>query len=229
MFPRHLMQEIPGLEDKMTALANATTPESFFSILGVDTSSYTSNTVTGSGPQVITSSAHRMHVRQAGCEPEWRTINLSEYTHTNLDVDTVAFPRCIRVPRCGGCCGPSDVLQCLPTKITTRDVSRVLQRLTPGSKDSKNTIEEMVQVEYHEACACQCKIQEKDCDLNTHVYDKDLCMCRCPETSDQEKCMSHPAKYWNQAVCACVCKQTRRCSTGLAFSHESCSCQMLPS
>lgn len=211
----------------MTALANASSPESFFHVLGVDMSEYNHPDVSFVDSQILHSTSKRVHVSQAACEPEWRTIDLQEYTHTNLDPDTVAFPKCIRVPRCGGCCGPSDVLQCLPTKVTVREVPRVLQRLTTGSKDQKNVIEEMVQVEYHDSCACQCKIQEKDCDATTHVYDKDRCMCRCPDADEQEKCMSLPDKYWSHSDCACLCKQPRRCSTGLAFSHDSCSCQLL--
>ena len=163
-------------------------------------------------------------VNQAACEPEMRTIDLSEYTHTQVDPDVAVFPRCIRVPRCGGCCGPSDLLQCLPTKISIKEVPRVMQRLTIGSKDSKNTITETIQVEYHDQCACQCRVQEKDCDPNRHQYHRDKCKCVCTNTRDEEECMRHRDKDWDPSECSCKCRTVKHCSTGLRFSHETCRC-----
>lgn len=60
---------------------------------------------------------------QAGCEPENRTIDLVNYTSTIDDPSVAIFPRCIRVPRCGGCCYPSHLFQCLPVKTSIKKVA----------------------------------------------------------------------------------------------------------
>lgn len=263
LFPKSLFSSVPGLESKMTALANASTPSAFFRVLGLDVESggvigdtdrederlnehhhhdhHHQHEREEEGESVVTFSDlpvlrnvgknYNSHIflKQASCEPEMRTMDLSSYTRTSLDPDTVAFPACIRVPRCGGCCGPSNLLQCLPTRTTIREVPRVLQRLNAGSKDQKNTIEEKIEVEFHEACACQCRIQEKDCDLNTHVYDKETCSCRCPDSQAHATCLMNGKKTWDPSDCSCRCLHPRRCSTGLFFSHETCSCQMMSS
>lgn len=62
---------------------------------------------------------------QAGCEPENRTIDLVNYTSTIDDPSVAIFPRCIRVPRCGGCCYPSHLFQCLPVKTSIKKVAKV--------------------------------------------------------------------------------------------------------
>ena len=62
---------------------------------------------------------------QAGCEPENRTIDLVNYTSTIDDPSVAIFPRCIRVPRCGGCCYPSHLFQCLPVKTSIKKVAKI--------------------------------------------------------------------------------------------------------
>lgn len=221
----------------MISLANVTKAEDFFRILGV---SVPSNIGTGGGGSVDPNEpipldrtrqrpTRQTFIHQAACEPEMRTIDLSEYTHTSVDPDIAVFPRCIRVPRCGGCCGPSDLLQCLPTKVTIKEVPRVLQRLTVASKDSKNTIQETVQVEYHESCSCQCRVQERDCDPSKHQYHRDKCKCMCVNTKDQSECMADPDKEWYPNDCSCMCRNVKKCSTGLRFSHDTCACEIEPS
>lgn len=60
---------------------------------------------------------------QAGCEPENKTIDLIAYTSTIDDPTVAIFPRCIRVPRCGGCCYPAHLFECLPTKTSIKKVN----------------------------------------------------------------------------------------------------------
>ena len=59
---------------------------------------------------------------QAGCEPENKTIDLINYTSTIDDPTVAIFPRCVRVPRCGGCCYPAHLFECLPTRTSIKKV-----------------------------------------------------------------------------------------------------------
>lgn len=163
---------------------------------------------------------------QASCEPEMHTIDLANYTHTLEDNDVVVFPRCIRVPRCGGCCGPSNLLSCMPSQISMREVRRALVKLTPLTGNRReSTILETIQVEQHDSCSCQCREKESDCDPVKHRYSPDKCKCICVNSLDQETC-THSEKWWDPRNCACKCRNVLHCSTGLVFSHQSCTCEI---
>jgi hypothetical protein len=160
---------------------------------------------------------------EAACEPEMRTIDLSEYTFTSRDPDVAVYPRCVRVPRCGGCCGPSDMLQCMPTKVTMKNV--VLRKWS-AKHAKKSMTSELVPLEFHESCACQCRIQEKDCVPHKQRYSKEKCKCLCLSSRDHKKCVMNPDKVWNPSDCTCKCRSLKRCSTGLKFNPDTCSCQI---
>lgn len=165
-------------------------------------------------------------MEEAACEPELRTIDLSEYTFTSRDPDIAVYPRCVRVPRCGGCCGPSDMLQCMPTNITMNNV--MLRKWSLNAKHAKKSMtQELVPIEYHESCACQCRIQEKDCDPEKQRYSKEKCKCMCLSSRDHKKCVMNPDKVWNPGDCTCKCRNIKRCSTGLKFNPDTCSCQIV--
>ena len=168
---------------------------------------------------------------KAGCEPEMRTINLSNFTNTIEDPDVAVFPECIRAPRCGGCCGPHNLIQCLPSKITLKDIKRAVVRLS-GLADSRrkreSTLMETIQIEFHEECSCQCVQKENDCDPDKHDYQPfPSCKCACRDTSGQEDCVNQGShRVWDSKDCSCRCRHQRHCSTGLRFSHETCRCEL---
>lgn len=57
---------------------------------------------------------------QAVCSPELRTIELND---TGNESNVIFFPKCVRVNRCGGCCG-THFMECVPTKISFQSVRR---------------------------------------------------------------------------------------------------------
>jgi len=136
---------------------------------------------------------------QATCQPEMRTVELP-----SNEPNSVFFPNCVRLPRCGGCCGLSEMLECVPTKISQKELTRArvrLKRSTSG-KSLKEALPITIKVPVHEACKCKCKVQEDDCDLYFHNYDQESCKCVCKNQSEELACLRDSKnKVWdNKAV-----------------------------
>ncbi|KAI1298456.1 hypothetical protein HDE_04174 [Halotydeus destructor] len=163
--------------------------------------------------------------QQAACEPELRTVHLDSSNRT----DELFFPKCVRVPRCGGCCGLSDRVACVPIEVSQRQIRRARVRVkrslrTNAIKTEASYLTTMVDV--HEACACQCRVKAEDCDFRKgHVFREDLCSCECRDKVGPFSCSRSPGKYWDPSDCTCKCRNQAQCSTGLAFNTESCSCE----
>lgn len=165
---------------------------------------------------------------EAACEPEMKTIDLSEYTFTARDPDIAVYPRCVRAPRCGGCCGPSDLMQCSPTKVTIKNVVLRKWSVSTGKhhrRPAKTVTQELVPVEFHDSCACQCRVQEKDCDSEKQEYSKERCKCVCRSRKEHRRCLSNPDTVWNPSDCSCRCRASKKCSTGLKMNPDTCACQ----
>lgn len=224
----------------LISLANATHTEAFLQMMGkaikesllphhdhVDHHDHGDNVAQDAVPQERTARSYTPPtdiLSEAACEPEMRTIDLSEYTFTARDPDIAVYPRCVRVPRCGGCCGPSDMLQCQPTKVS---VNNVVVRKWSAKHAKKVITQELVPLEYHDSCACQCRIQERDCDPEKQRYSKEKCKCLCLSSRDHKKCVMNPDKVWNPSDCTCRCRSIKRCSTGLKMNPDTCSCQVV--
>lgn len=208
----------------LISLANTTQAEAFLQMMGnaIKDSMQPDNV-----PQERTARSYTPPldtITEAACEPELRTIDLSEYTFTSRDPDIAVYPRCVRVPRCGGCCGPSDMLQCMPTKIS---MNNVVVRKWSARHVKKAMTQELVPLEYHDSCACQCRIQEKDCDPVKQRYSKEKCKCLCLSSRDHKKCVMNPDKVWNPSDCTCRCRNVIQCSTGLKMNSDTCTCQVV--
>lgn len=135
-------------------------------------------------------------VEQAGCEPELRTVELDSPD----DSSTIYFPKCIRVTRCGGCCGPSKLLECVPTKTSYKDIKRAAIRIkrSSGQNPSSEASQVREKVEVHEECKCQCKVQPNQCDPILHRYRSDVCKCQCLNENQESECQRQSAyKIWD--------------------------------
>ncbi|RWS26618.1 vascular endothelial growth factor C-like protein [Leptotrombidium deliense] len=128
----------------------------------------------------------------------------------------------VRVQRCGGCC-LSPRQHCVPTKITTRQVRRTAIQI---KRSAPELASQTTPVEVHEECQCQCKIKKEDCNPAIHVFDD--CNCNCKNRNEMQQChFQADNKVWDSSECKCKCRRTQHCSTGLVFSHDTCSCQQV--
>lgn len=82
------------------------------------------------------------YAQQAGCEPETRTVELN-----TTEAGALFFPKCVRVKRCGGCCGLSPSLQCMPTRISHQEVRRARLRVRRSANQARpNASADVIQV-----------------------------------------------------------------------------------
>jgi len=164
----------------------------------------------------------RSSAEQASCEPEVRTVELEV---PESDKSSLFFPKCVRVARCGGCCGLSHLLECVPTKVSQKTLRRAQIRVkrSANGRAVSEASQNIIKLDVHEECKCQCKVQESDCNSFIHKYKPELCRCECLNTNDEIECRKlSKTKIWDASDCKCKCKQIKLCSTGLSFSHDTC-------
>ncbi|XP_071543635.1 uncharacterized protein [Panulirus ornatus] len=168
----------------------------------------------------------------AKCSPVLQTVSLDLPVESN----TLYFPTCVRLKRCGGCCyGP--LLTCRPSE--TKAVKlRIVKTVTGGNSGSSrgrgnrrrrrqsNASYILVDEVEHTACECDCKVREEDCNNAIHKYMKGECACVCNNTEEKRKCeKQNSTKYWDNDTCNCYCLKNQDCSSGEFFSQTSCRCE----
>ncbi|CAG2173078.1 unnamed protein product [Oppiella nova] len=162
---------------------------------------------------------------QAVCAPELRTVELED--SPDGDHNSIYFPKCVRIKRCGGCCGASQLLECSPTKKSYKTVRRAHIRMkrSADGRPLPNLSHHSVSVEEHEECGCQCRVGPQQCDPFLHRYRLELCRCECLNARDQLECKSLGTyRIWDSSECRCKCIVTKLCSTGYYFDDHTCSC-----
>lgn len=92
---------------------------------------------------------------QATCIPELTTVPLAVDKKTS----NIYFPQCVRVKRCGGCCGV-DLLSCQPEETQILNYAVFTAEYSGRGKFS-NLKKEIIQVEEHTKCKCSCKIKKE--------------------------------------------------------------------
>ncbi|KAI1295576.1 hypothetical protein HDE_05649 [Halotydeus destructor] len=210
----------PISQSLMVKLSGMSKAEDFLNTLGIDDitdlEGYDRSRI-GPARQVISD--------QAGCEPEVQTVALPE--PKDIMDGSIVFPKCVKVPRCGGCCGPSHLIECIPVKVNEREIRRIIVSLKRKHGRQSRTIETLF-VSEHEECQCQCKIQPRDCDTRTQIYLKDECKCACLDIRAELECSKQsPLKLWNSTSCSCQCAKSKVCSTGFEFNQDSCRCDSI--
>lgn len=159
----------------------------------------------------------------AVCKPSLTTVPIAD---ENKKSNTIYWPSCTRVERCGGCCS-HELLSCKPTATNTLHVQVVSMGYQGGSSSMGYTGTLMVPLEVHTACECGCKLTEDDCN-QFQEYAASECRCKCVNKEDYIKCSKDSLKLWEPSTCRCKCKQQRECSTGHYFDLNTCSCKRLP-
>ncbi|XP_004535321.1 uncharacterized protein LOC101448652 isoform X2 [Ceratitis capitata] len=165
-------------------------------------------------------SVERANVQRAvpaACMPENTVVPLTPL-NPSLDPNVVYFPKCTRVKRCGGCCG-SQLMSCQPTETETINFEVTKYKLGERAFGGR----EIVVVEQHTKCKCDCRIKAKDCN-SYQIYRPEKCNCECTNEDALQKCLSQEHKYWDEAACRCVCRDSQSCTTGTVFDESQCSC-----
>jgi hypothetical protein len=218
-------------EDELISLAHVNNVDDFFRILDarepIDPDSVFDKTISMDRTKGHQKPSFTLN---AVCEPTLVTISENASPETTQEA---IFPRCIKVLRCGGCCGSSDLLACTPTNVTYKEVKRARVRLQSRSMEDisrgvkRDSFIETVYIEEHQACTCQCRELKEHCDPKKHVYHENRCRCICNNYSDEEDCLTQKEKFWDNRDCSCRCKNVHECSTGLIFSQKTCRCELL--
>lgn len=183
----------------------------------------------------IGSESRAAYLSSAGCEPTMTVVDLDSETSDGSSESSrneVAFPKCVRVKRCGGCCTSAN-MSCTPTKVIQREVRRArirVRRSTSGSGGGGHAraVHQVLTIEEHEECACGCSVQESDCNPFLHTYNSDKCNCECTAQGAQQardSCRSGSrvtSHAWDETTCSCRCRQEIQCSTGFRFDHITC-------
>lgn len=159
----------------------------------------------------------------ATCRPEEQTVALP----VTFPPDVIHHPRCVRVERCGGCCG-SDIVACEPTDMIMVDVPVQKFRYLPDIEKFNFTEQVHVPVPKHTKCQCRCRVKEEDCHKQVHEYVESQCACVCKDKEAQRRCETRgPLKVWDSVNCYCGCRNVRECSSGYYYDLEECSCLTL--
>lgn len=146
------------------------------------------------------------------------TISVDE---TSSDGNEIYFPKCVRVPRCGGCCDISDRMHCVATKVSYKEVKRAKIRIRRSAVPAASS--QSVKIEIHEECRCQCKVKQEECKADKHSYSSELCKCVCHNSQEEINCRSMaPKKVWDNDSCTCKCRQQTHCPSKTSFSHQEC-------
>ncbi|XP_021961453.1 balbiani ring protein 3 [Folsomia candida] len=157
----------------------------------------------------------------AACRPEERSVPVGVHYEPHI----IHHPRCVRVERCGGCCG-TDILACEASEKSTVDVPVQKFEYVADLAKVNFVAQEWVSVERHTKCECRCRTKPEDC-TPSQVYRESECLCVCRNTAEQMSCSEKPLKVWDPTNCACTCRELRDCSSGFYFNLGTCEC--LPS
>ncbi|CRL08719.1 CLUMA_CG021292, isoform A [Clunio marinus] len=157
--------------------------------------------------------------RQATCQPIDTVVSLVQ---DERDPTVFYFPSCVLMKQCGGCCAHSGTT-CSPIEETDKQITIKKTKFSGGSK-FQSLGDVTVTVKEHNRCKCQCKKTASSCN-SLQKFIANQCRCECINIAEAESCTQDPTKLFDTKSCACVCRDTKECATGLQYDQSSCSCQ----
>lgn len=116
----------------------------------------------------------------------------------------VAFPPCINIHHCGGCCSHNEICVAVETddvKLTKVGVIEI------RSDNQKVFNEEIITVKNHTACECQCQYNtDESCkEINpNYIRDPYSCGCICPGNR-----YCGPFHEFDETNCTCICNRSK--------------------
>lgn len=177
----------------------------------------------------------RKQVTVGKCDPKLVCI-VNPLILTITSTYDVAFPACVSIHRCGGCCFDDIDSECKPnqTEIVTFGGVAIIDTMT------RVAMETTIQVENHTKCACGPKWNgDDDCKkLNANfIYIANENRCGCPQsaytvTSSLSSCNSSPYHEFDENSCKCICKKNKyetekicRKNPSLYWNEKICDCE----
>lgn len=156
------------------------------------------------------------------CEPQMTPIPIEDAT----DPSILFWPSCVKVRRCGGCCG-HDMLTCKPIRETVQEIQLMkVQYPYAGAPDFEFLGLEQYYIAEHLECECGCRTELSHCDLQIHSYNSESCSCECLNAQEGLQCPSH--KVWNREICQCLCPKLTWCAMDSYYSNDTCRCELRP-
>lgn len=148
-----------------------------------------------SGPQNL---ADAKDATPGKCDP--KPVCITNPLTSNLKSnDEIAYPPCINIHRCDGCCPANEI--CMPIKSEDLHLKNVAVISLQNGKVS-GEIGDIITVTNHTECECQCKYK-----------------------SDEDCQSIHPNFVKHPDACECVCSNELNCNSLHYFDRESCSCK----
>lgn len=131
------------------------------------------------------------------CDP--KPVCISNPLIYNLTTSQLAFPPCINIHRCDGCCPTNE--KCVAVKSHEVRLQKV-GIIDFVSETSAKYTDSLVSVLNHTECQCQC------------------------QWADDAECQKvNPNYVKSPYFCECVCPEELSCSAYHEFDKESCSCK----
>ncbi|XP_071847382.1 vascular endothelial growth factor A-like isoform X3 [Apostichopus japonicus] len=176
------------------------------------------------------------------CEPRATIVRTTSLIAVNDD--TIFWPHCLSIQRCGGCCN-SDLFECVATE--TRDQTAELIRMEYRSETMRLEWAGMTSLHFKEDvnCGCKCKVRPSDCRPDRELFTNCQCQCMveldCPinfrwdplscdcvcDVPWSERLCRSKRETFNSTMCGCSCDSglQEKCERkGLRFNSSKCKC-----
>jgi len=152
------------------------------------------------------------------CEPRPTTVAIPPHS----DVGVMYWPTCVKVDRCGGCCG-TDLLECAANETAPITVTVMKSRVSDIDPEFVAFMGNVdITLIKHISCKCQCRTKPTDCNPAIQDYDEHSCSCRCRNSPESTSCPS--SKRWDEKYCRCVCPVLINCLDDEYFDFNTCRC-----
>ena len=156
------------------------------------------------------------------CDP--KPVCISNPLILNVSASQLAFPPCLNIHRCDGCCPTNE--KCVAVKSHEVTLQKVgIVEIMDGTEALYT--EKLVSVTNHTECQCMCQWKsDEDCKKINPNYVKSMnyCECECPKVVI---CSAY--HEFDKETCACKCKiekfsrMEHNCRTrGLFWNDKDC-------
>ena len=156
------------------------------------------------------------------CDPKPECI--SNPLTLDISSNQLAFPPCINIHRCNGCCPANE--KCVAIKADEIKMQKV-GIITFDGDNQPNYEDKLVTVTNHTECQCQCQWEnDDDCKKVNKNFVKSFydCACECPEELNCDA-----IHEFDKETCSCKCRKDKflrleqTCKLkGFNWSDDSC-------
>lgn len=160
------------------------------------------------------------------CDP--KPVCISNPLILNISSTQLAFPQCINIHRCEGCCPTNE--KCVAVGSHEVKLQKVgIINFEDGNEPQFS--ETFISVLNHTDCQCQCQWQtDQDCKAvnPNYVKNENACECVCPT-----EMYCGPLREFDSETCSCKCRKAnfarleQSCKIrGFTWSDQNCKCEV---